>query len=787
MSANDPWAMLDDIAGPEGTQSPAPTSSPKPQPQKTAPVDAWAQLDQMAGPEAQQPQPTQAAAQPAQSVEVLHPSNMNIAMSGDQAARSEKLRGDVGQLLNSGASREQIAARMAQDGFSIGDVDGLDRALTWRSQHPGSIIPVASKAPEQQPQPQDFHGPDAGRGDAFGKGAADAIFMGGIDELGGAIGATENSIKGVFGGGTGESWGDAYARIRDDNRQGLADASHYHDGAFMGGQLVGGALSLPVGGGEAALARGGLPALGRIAAEGAGLGGVYGFNSANGDITDRLQHGAEGAALGAIGGVAVGGPMNAVARGIAANRVVPSAGREILNAADRLNAQGDNIRPLVGHVSDGGVGSLAHAILEPTLTGGRLGGLTNATQRFENSVGASAERIANDAAGGQATNLVSAAERLNDPNRPGSLAAYRQETRDQAGQLFRAADQLGGHEMIEAPRTTNALDAKLAEWRRSPVAPAEEGRFQQLRDTLAQGEDGSGNGLWSVQGLRRARTIFGRDLQSASPEAREAAGTLWGPLSHDVQSGLVTNGNLDAARAYTSANNDYRRRMRNLDVIDRVVGSQPGELSADKVAQRLNSMSSNDYDRLGRALRAVDPSHAQDMRGGLIQELGRPIASRQNGQADTFSIESFATRWLKMSDQAKAAMFAPGTVRDLNDLATMAGSARRVARLGNPSRSGVLLQNVRQLEKFGEIGLAAAHGVTSLSTIGSVLGTAAFSRLLAMPGVARVLVAAGENRPTAFIARRIGELARRYPAMEQEFIGLREAIQNPPQDGVTVN
>ncbi|MEG8028994.1 hypothetical protein [Sphingomonas aerolata] len=292
----------------QAAQAPQPMMQPQaaPQPrQASVPVQQAAQeanpFDQFDEPVAP-PEGVQQVAQP-----ITGPNAVETTEA--QRIASETFNRDISELVNSGASREQIEARVAQEQArgNAASLNGLEEALAYRDKY-HSAVPVGIANDAGLAKPEDYHGPDRGAVNAAGVGAFDSITMGAGDEIGGAIGATTNAVARAFGGGTGEGWTDAYGRIRDENRQALNDAQHYHPGAYLGGQVVGGIATLPLGGGEAALAQGGWRAAGRLAGEGAVLGGAYGFNSGTGDLTDRLEEGGKGAALGAIGGAVLGTP-----------------------------------------------------------------------------------------------------------------------------------------------------------------------------------------------------------------------------------------------------------------------------------------------------------------------------------------------------------------------------------------------------------------------------------------------------------------------------------------------
>lgn len=473
----------------------------------------------------------------------------------------------------------------------------------------------------------------------------------------------------------------------------------------------------------------------------------------------------EGALVGGIVAPVAGVVSRTVAHGLGGVGSGNAQDRDVLDAADRLNAgavAGEEIRPLPGHVSGGGVVSMGHALLEPSFMGGRASGLAKASQRFEQNAGAALGRIADDAAGGSAQDLTSVAAQANDASRPGSLAAYAGDSKQVTDSIYGQAEHLAGNTALATPRTINAIDALLAKSAATPGGIPGFEKLAALREELA-------NGRFTVEGLRTLRTTFGDSLDSTQRAAREAAKTIWPTLSQDIRAGLVQSGKSDAAKAYRLADAKYADRAANIEVISRIIGPN-ADLSADQVANRIGAMSKVEYGKLGQAMSAIDPDQAAAIRGGLIDNLGAPTA----GNTDAgFNLVSFGTRWAKLSDQAKAALYPPQTIRDLNDLATLATAQKGIRRLGNASRSGVTVQN---LAESGAIFSGNWHALIAPFITG---------KILSMPGAAKAMVALAQNKPIQVVTRRLAEVARRNPAAGPAIQGLIAQLNGDSSAGDT--
>jgi hypothetical protein len=272
-----------------------------------------------------------------------------------------------------------------------------------------------------------------------------------------------------------------------------------------------------------------------------------------------------------------------------------------------------------------------------------------------------------------------------------------------------------------------------------------------------------------VDGLRRLRTSFGDSIDSKNRTVKEAAKTLWPTLSRDIDSGLRSNGLTDAARAYRAADRNYATRSQNLDSIGLILGD--GQHSADIVADNISKMSRTDYGQLSRAIGVLPADQQNSIRGAIVESLGRALPSKQDGTGARFSLETFLTQWShdKFSAQAKAAILPAQTIRDLNDLATLASANRALRSKGNSSRSGVTVGNLTEFAAAPAIFSNPAAFSAALTAFGG-------GKLLATPGVARALVRASESRSIEVLSRRLSEVARRNPAAAQAILGFRDAM-----------
>ncbi len=167
---------------------------------------------------------------------------------------------------------------------------------------------------------------------------AQGATLGFSDEIAGVGSASLNSIKGLFGGGNDQSFGDNYRSARDDARGDLEAFRSRNPGTALASELAGGLLT----GGAGAARTGALkagqllkPKLDRAAATGAGLGGIYGAGESDADLLDGdlegvLKDSAASAGFGGAAGIA----LPALGHGIA---------KKLRNGSDKLTKPDNGI------------------------------------------------------------------------------------------------------------------------------------------------------------------------------------------------------------------------------------------------------------------------------------------------------------------------------------------------------------------------------------------------------------------------------------------------------------
>lgn len=603
----------------------------------------------------------------------------------------------------------------------------------------------------------DIRAPCAGSQSALGNaaitGAIDGITFGYGDELGAGLSASANSLGNLVGLGNGKSFGQDYADVRDANRQAEADASHYHGGAYMGGQIAGGIGGDLLTGGAAAA-----PTLGRTALRAGVEAGVYGSGENNGSVEQRVLAGLENAPVGAGLGVVGHGAGALIGRGVSR---ATANGRSVLDAADALSRDGLQVRPLPGDVG----GKLSNG-LSATAEAGLVSNVpySKGVDNYLESVAAARNRAASELAGSNAANdLQSVAGDVQGG--VGGLGDYERRSAERIGQMYDDAAHLDGGAQIPTPRTRAALDALIARGEAQPGNVPGLDALRSLRDDLTPTPDRvirpslwdrivNGARTTTIQGdparyaidsLRRLRTGFGDNFDSSQRAAREAAKELWGPLSQDIQEGLRSQKLGDAADAYRNADRAWAERQTHLDeIVNPVLGSR----NQGQLGQHILNMARNDPDTLNRALALMAPDQANAVRGAIAHSLGEATAGSQNAAGDAFSLNSFLTDWNKLPDATKRTILGGQAGSDLANIATLAEAAKKAGRYKNTSGTARALNALDLIKTLGSTIAGPGGGFAAggpLGAVGGLVGQYGLGKLMASPTVGRAMIGVGET------------------------------------------
>ncbi len=438
---------------------------------------------------------------------------------------------------------------------------------------------------------------------------------------------------------------------------------------------------------------------------------------------------ARDAATGAVLGSVLGRASDAVGARIRGGSSVTREGREVLDAADQLSRDGLNVRPLPADV-----GGAASRNLTAGVSQGFVGrGIVDSrATNYRDAVAAARDRAANELApaGETAQPLHEVADEIASD---AGLGGYRARSKAESNRLYDQAENLANNAAIQTPRTVRVLNQKISELSAIPGGHPAVRTLEAVRDDLLTNQN-------SVAALRRLRTNFGRQLEAVSPDAREIAGSIYRPLSDDIDAGLRAQNLTDAADAYRAADAHYAARASTLRDVEAIIGRRGMERSPEQVAGRLTALvkgQGGDAGLVGRVLDTLNPDQAARVRSSMISNLGRSKPSAQTHTGDAFSFQTFLTQWQRenLSDAAKAVLIPDARVRaDLDAIARLSSAARRadaVRNFSNTAGASYIL---------GLIGKVSSPA-GGLATVGSsLLPEGLTAAAVSSPNVARAIV-----------------------------------------------
>lgn len=547
--------------------------------------------------------------------------------------------------------------------------------------------------------------------DTFLRSGMNAITLGGYDAVG-ADPRVEHAI-------TNQAWND-------------------HPVVSLGGTLAGG-LALP------------LPAsLGRQALAGGAYSGVYGFNSRDGSIGERLPGALGDAATGAgITGL-IGLGMRAAGRGGGG----PS-NPELMQAAQR---QGVDILP----ADVGGT-------MTQRLTGGTgqtifgSGPVVRAARTANNQAGARVAEIAADAgAPVQQEVLGEVAQR--GANR------YINESGQVGRGLYQEASDLSHDVIAQAPTAFRNLNAQIREL--GPTAAVEGDLVPALNRFRSVIADESGLRPLDVQSMRRLRTSIANEARSDALRTTDY-GRRTTEVLNNLRDDIASHLSPDARQAFLRADSQWADRLNVIDDVMTHVLGPTGERSAEHVANRLSQMSRGDSARLGRFLSEIPPEEAGTIRASLIDGLGRAPAGQQGAAGDTFSLNTFLTKWNELPERARGLLFRGDSRAAIEDIATIAEGAKATSRFANTSSTAGasnVSEAIRHVSAFSAFGTLGATAIVENLT----------GRLLASPRFARWLARTPSDPGRAI--RALQRVAVAEPSLRGNIDTLIQAVQRTGQD-----
>lgn len=644
-------------------------------------------------------------------------------------------------MIAGGSDKASIMKYATDRGLQINESD-LNNALSYRERNGNKAanavgVVVTNQQQQVAKKEEPKVRPDGvSKGEAFVTGALESIP--GADRIGAAVDA---GLKGTFNPFEKRD----YSQIYNDSlaqERGLSDQSaNEHPGYYYGGMVAGTVPQLLIPGeGEATLAG--------TMARGAAQAGTYSLAGTRQDLStgEGWKNAAEDATKDAAIGATVGAVLHGGSKALGAINTRGYA-QDVLDAADR---QGITLTP--GHVSNGPIGYVQRVVSDNPFGGFIRKKVDRVGDAVETKLGQTADNLA----GGQSTDLASAAERNKDASIPGTLADYEQSSRAAGDSMYSEARNAAAGVQLNPTSTVAAVDKEIA--RLSGNKETNAGAIQALQSFR---NDLATNGGKSVDDLRNLR----ESLFNGGSFDKGTTNMLYKTLTNDIQDGLTAAGKSDAVDLFKTADGNWRSRRQVLNLLKGTMADGTGPEPLANMIERLAGQK-GDSEKLGSLLSAMSDGERSHLQAAYINSLGRMSPGRATEPGE-FSLNTFLTNYQKMSPRARDLMFRGQVGRDLADLATVAGAQRKLTRKGSAVQAGII----------GLVGGGAYElWHDPIKTLEGGVGTAAVAALLAAPGGARLLARMGQGgRMTApVVSKAFERIARRVPGQASEILGLRD-------------
>lgn len=204
------------------------------------------------------------------------------------------------------------------------------------------------------------------------------------------------------------------------------------------------------------------------------------------------------------------------------------------------------------------------------------------------------------------------------------------------------------------------------------------------------------------EALRQLRTKIGSMVDDALVSGVPAGEMkkLYGAMSKDLEAGAKAVG---AGEEFARQSNFYKARIDRIEnVLERVLGKTPEE-----TFKRFMPTDQDQVTKVRAVMRSLDPEQRKIVTDAVVNRLGRANPSKQDAVGAVFSPETFLTNWNRLSDGAKAQIYADQAMRkNMDSLAGVTENLRSGAKVfAQPS---------------GSAGAAAPYGMGYLLAVGNV-------------------------------------------------------------------
>lgn len=451
--------------------------------------------------------------------------------------------------------------------------------------------------------------------------------------------------------------------------------------------------------------------------------------------------GAAGIALGAGAGAAGqtaaengAGPLGQAAASMAVGVGVPVVGalgaaaiRSMLAGASSrrlaaeqsaalLRAGNPNAALSLGQVAQGGVSRLAQAGIRNMPGANQV--LRENSDLQASQMGQTAGRIADDfSLGGTPASAGAAIQR-------GISEGYIPRFKSVAGKLYERAYSFIPPETPVIPSHTVKLAADMDALQASarPLSdrvanPKVMGIMHDLASTLEENPQGIPFNVLKELRSRLGSILSGDELVS-DINLRDVR-RIYGSLSEDMTDAVAAQGP-DAMGAWGKAETFWKTGM---DRIERILQPLADQRTPEKAFTAVMSGSREGASILQGTMRSLGPEERRLVQATVVRRLGVANPGMQDAAGDTFSPETFLTRWNTFAPEARTALFEgvdTRTVGNLNALAKAVEIRKKAAgTMPNPSGTAPNTAFFAILSGLGSMAMGAATGNLTGGAIGA--------------------------------------------------------------------
>ena len=374
---------------------------------------------------------------------------------------------------------------------------------------------------------------------------------------------------------------------------------------------------------------------------------------------------------------------------------------------------------------------------------------------------------------------------VGDKNAPVTTDAIRQPTRmtsfsQKSEALYNRVDQyIKPDSTVSAPNTVKAFTGTQMD---NPelASLVKDAKLAKFAEVLTKTD-----GKLSYSDARELRSYIGRKL--AEPQVmndlpRAELAKVYGALTDDIRASI---GNPEGVKAFDRANQYYRAAVQRIDTaLGEFEKLKSPEAAYGRFMNRAAEAGQGANSRQILALKRSMPQEEWDtVASYVLRDMGTPVASaRDVSKTVNFSPASFVTRYEKLSDEAKSALFdfsgRADLKREMDALVSVLGQHKKIADISNKSGT---------MRNIGMAGVGSALVVEPMTTISALTGAATSAYAWTSPAFVRFVTnttkiagnATNASRNLPVIIAQGKALAQQQPKLAQAIADFVRGLSRP--------